>query len=290
VGIHQNFGINLRTQCQKFQSIAEACRAININRQQFNKYLSGAMLPNARTLQRICEVFGTEEWELFLPAQKQQPAPIEKTTPQLGSEWVEFTKKILSHRVFAEGFKASTKPNIQPGLYKCFFPLMGFSGCLVQSAVLISNASGISTFSRHTRLSSPSSPQYSVAHGKHRGIVLSNGTFDYLIGYNTVSPNNISMMCLPRDVTGGPGMRIGLAMIQGLSPLAACRVAMLPITSSFSEKRNALNKNSIIRLAVTEQDKTIAKILHTPQSDGSAQLTHLDFHDLLLGNNSRPTA
>ncbi len=62
------FAENLRLLCSHYASVAEVCRRIGINRQQFNKYLSGASSPSLHTLRRICDFFGVEEGEIFLPA------------------------------------------------------------------------------------------------------------------------------------------------------------------------------------------------------------------------------
>jgi transcriptional regulator with XRE-family HTH domain len=285
MGIHQIFGHNLRTRCQKFESIAEACRAIGINRQQFNKYLSGAMLPNARTMQRICEVFGIEEWEFFIPEAKRRSTLDDRDSLAHSSDLLQLVKALTTRQSFSDSIDVYSKTGVQMGLYKCFFPLPGIRGCLVPSIVSISTLSGFLTFTRHTRLSTPSSKNLWMAQGKHRGLVLSNGTFDYMIGYNVVSPNNISFMCFPRDVTGGTGVRIGLAIIQGVNPLFACRVALTSVGTSRVERRAAFNANSSIHLSESNQEKIIADILHTPQKDGSAQLALLDFHEMMMGAN-----
>ena len=39
------FAENLRLLCSHYASVAEVCRRIGMNRQQFNKYLSGASTP-----------------------------------------------------------------------------------------------------------------------------------------------------------------------------------------------------------------------------------------------------
>lgn len=62
------FAENLRLLCSHYASVAEVCRRIGINRQQFNKYLSGATTPSLHSLRRICDFFGVEEGEIFLPA------------------------------------------------------------------------------------------------------------------------------------------------------------------------------------------------------------------------------
>ncbi len=59
-----NFTRNLRFLCSKHASISEVCRNIGINRQQFNKYLSGASRPSQRNLNRICDFFRVSEAEL----------------------------------------------------------------------------------------------------------------------------------------------------------------------------------------------------------------------------------
>ena len=58
---------NLRLLTSYYKSVAEVCRRLDINRQQFNKYLSGHTTPSRHTLQRICDFFGVEDYELLLP-------------------------------------------------------------------------------------------------------------------------------------------------------------------------------------------------------------------------------
>ncbi|MEM8743238.1 MAG: helix-turn-helix transcriptional regulator [Pseudomonadota bacterium] len=58
---------NLRLLSSYYKSVAEVCRRLDINRQQFNKYLSGHTAPSRHTLQRICNFFGVEDYELLLP-------------------------------------------------------------------------------------------------------------------------------------------------------------------------------------------------------------------------------
>jgi DNA-binding phage protein len=53
-----NFPLNLRYLCDQRGSISTICRSIGINRQQFNKYLSGAHLPASTNIKRIANHFG----------------------------------------------------------------------------------------------------------------------------------------------------------------------------------------------------------------------------------------
>jgi transcriptional regulator with XRE-family HTH domain len=58
---------NLRYLCGFYPSISEVCRRLGINRQQFNKYLSGQVRPSRYNLRRIAEFFSVEPEDLDLP-------------------------------------------------------------------------------------------------------------------------------------------------------------------------------------------------------------------------------
>lgn len=62
-----DFARNLRRLCAAERSISEVCRRVGINRQQFNRYLTGASRPSAWNTERICLHFGLHEHELLLP-------------------------------------------------------------------------------------------------------------------------------------------------------------------------------------------------------------------------------
>lgn len=64
----QDLAENLRLLVGYYPSIAEVCRRIGLNRQQFNKYLSGQTRPARHSLRRICDFFGVEDYELMMPA------------------------------------------------------------------------------------------------------------------------------------------------------------------------------------------------------------------------------
>lgn len=61
------FAENLRFLSAHFTSVAEVCRNLGMNRQQFNKYLSGQSEPSLHNLKRITDFFGVDEYEITLP-------------------------------------------------------------------------------------------------------------------------------------------------------------------------------------------------------------------------------
>jgi transcriptional regulator with XRE-family HTH domain len=60
-----NFSTNLKFLCGFYSSISEVCRRIEINRQQFNRYLGGSNFPSYKNLKKICDFFGVEIEEII---------------------------------------------------------------------------------------------------------------------------------------------------------------------------------------------------------------------------------
>jgi transcriptional regulator with XRE-family HTH domain len=63
----ENFRANLRYLCGFHRSVAEVCRKLSINRQQFNKYLAGTNLPSDYNMRKICQFFEVDAAGLFSP-------------------------------------------------------------------------------------------------------------------------------------------------------------------------------------------------------------------------------
>ena len=99
-----HFSANLRLLCGYSRSISQVCRDIGISRPQFSKYLSGNAFPSFRSLQRICDHFGLEEWEILLPHSDfrtlvvlHPPHTISKTRPFKTAVEAEIWKKARSN-------------------------------------------------------------------------------------------------------------------------------------------------------------------------------------------------
>ncbi len=63
---HSDFKHNLMLVTSYGRSVSDVCRRAGINRQQYNRYLSGQSSPTLSTLRRICDFFGLEDHEIFL--------------------------------------------------------------------------------------------------------------------------------------------------------------------------------------------------------------------------------
>jgi transcriptional regulator with XRE-family HTH domain len=61
-----HFAANLRLLCGRQGSVSQVCSRIGLNRQQFNKYLSGRHMPSARNVRLIANHFGLATAILFV--------------------------------------------------------------------------------------------------------------------------------------------------------------------------------------------------------------------------------
>lgn len=64
-GSSEHFSAALRRLCAARPSVSAICRDIGINRQQFERYLTGAAMPSAHNLRRICAYFSLDEAQLL---------------------------------------------------------------------------------------------------------------------------------------------------------------------------------------------------------------------------------
>src|ERR1700736_2098540 len=83
MSLHEALSVNLTRLCESKGSIAAVCRATQINREQFNRYLSGETVPNKRNREKICRYFGIAERELFI---EPPPEPAGRTA-ELDGSW-----------------------------------------------------------------------------------------------------------------------------------------------------------------------------------------------------------
>lgn len=120
---------NLRFLCSHKRSISEVCRALDINRQQFNKYLSGASRPSSANLRKICGYFGCDEPLLGL-AHGQFVQLFEQQCQQR-EERIR-SQKMLS--LLETAFpKAEPEMDRYLGYYHAYFYSIGFPGYIGKS-------------------------------------------------------------------------------------------------------------------------------------------------------------
>lgn len=76
-----NFSKNLRDLCAARPSVSAICRDIGINRQQFERYLTGLSMPSAYNLRRISAYFALDEAQMLVGRKDAAPRPARIEAP-----------------------------------------------------------------------------------------------------------------------------------------------------------------------------------------------------------------
>jgi transcriptional regulator with XRE-family HTH domain len=186
--IFKLFSRNLYNLSVKSGSIAETCRQLGINRQQFNKYLAGTTLPSAATMLKLTKYFGVDQRSLFEsePSQHSDLSPAEASPPDRP------LRGAVERRIMSD-IAGTQCASLKPGCYSLYFPGAIGAGYFKRSALFIRNVDDLTVF---VRLSS-GKPQASRRHKiqmRHDGLAIEIDKKIYLVGKNRVAHREISLL------------------------------------------------------------------------------------------------
>lgn len=198
--LRETFSSNLRRLCEREPSIAAVCRAAAINRQQFNRYLSGATFPTDSNLRKICRHFGVSEEALYSQQLGMTPA-----AEQTGNDAPAYPKDL---RAIMDLVEADAAPSVSPGLYFAHFAHPHDPTSIMRSVIVLKRDGKFTTFRRLTGRSERRGSWWSHFHGDHRGIVLERRHCLYLVALNhvgTKEPTQLVLRWVPNSdpILGG---------------------------------------------------------------------------------------
>lgn len=228
-----DLGENLALLCSYHRSIAEVCRRIGINRQQFNKYLSGQSFPSQHNLRRICDFFGISPSEILLPSARLEHIIALRGSPILRPE----RDDLLRH---FDRIQSVCQPlDRYVGFYFRYFFSFGNKGLVIRSLASITRRDDRFYWKNIEILRDPQSGRR-TGMNKYQGIVLYLADRIHFIEYETMQVNSITQMTLYPSYqqrldylvgiqTGGPTRR-------GRKP-GASRVALEFLGRSLNARR-----------------------------------------------------
>ena len=126
-----NFAKNLRISCDQQRSVAHVCRLLEINRQQFNKYLSGQVFPSNHNLASICEFFDISK-EAFLLSKKDFQHVLDDQQRGAGQ-----VNKSHVSRVIESLPNNTDAMSRYEGFYNTYFHSLGFPGYICRALIHI---------------------------------------------------------------------------------------------------------------------------------------------------------
>ncbi|WP_163577305.1 helix-turn-helix domain-containing protein [Halomonas faecis] len=205
--MQDDFVANLRLLCGYYPSIAEVCRRLDINRAQFNRYLSGRHRPRHVTLQRICDLFGVESHELDLPHAEfrtlvQAGRHARSAAFGLPTEW---PSELLSQG--QEGMARYL------GCYFEYYHSMSQPGWLIRTLVCLEAREQGVVYQRTERMRVRSGAR--TCHNRYHGLAVRLADRLFLVDHETLNGNEVTQTILfpsfQSQVHRLTGLKLGVA-------------------------------------------------------------------------------
>lgn len=205
--MQDDFVANLRLLCSYYPSIAEVCRRLDINRAQFNRYLSGRYRPRHAAMQRLCAFFGVEEHELHLPhadfsklVQSGKVADAMASTS--GAGWLDD----LLHRG-RDGMERYL------GCYFEYYHSMSRPGHLLRTLVCLEEREGGIVYQRTERMQTAAKER--PCHNRYTGVAVKLADRIFLVDHETLNGYEVTQTILfpsfRSQVTRLTGLKLGVA-------------------------------------------------------------------------------
>jgi transcriptional regulator with XRE-family HTH domain len=204
MSLREAFAANLTRLCRGAESVAAVCRATKINRQQFDRYLSGGSLPNQRNRDKICHYFKIDEQTLF----QENNGSLASDPIDRGAQWLP-----TDMRSALKLLHSNAGRTISPGIYFLHFVIPQEQNSIMRSTLVVKADGDLMTFRRLTGLSERKGSWWSNFVGDHKGVILERTHGIYLIGLNTRGANHEPTFVVLHWIAISQAMWGGQAMI-----------------------------------------------------------------------------
>ena len=233
---------NLGYLCTYYPSIADVCRRLKLNRQQFNKYLSGQVRPSRHNMRRICDFFGVTESEMLLDHDRLVEIISLRRRPIPGNDLSEPLRHI------AHLFETSGRLDRYVGFYFRYYYSFSYPGYLTKSLARISEKDGRFYWSNLEIIGDPNSGQRPAV-SKYKGVLLFLADRIFVVEYHALLKNSITEMILYPSYRARmsylTGIQTGAPAIRGRRP-AASLVLLEPLGRSI-DIRKAIRSAGLFR-------------------------------------------
>lgn len=251
--MREDFSKNLRLLCSYYRSIAEVCRKIPINRSQFNKYLSGSSLPSNFILRQICDFFGVEEYEIFLP--HEQFSSIVQVRPKITSP--SGLEKFLPS---VQGLRNQSDGRLEKyhGFYYETYFSMAFPGQILRNLVSIVVDDEGAHYQRIERVK-PGEGRTRLCKSRYRGFAFFLTDRIFMVDYEALTENEMTQTILYPTYKSQIDLLAGLKRGVSASDIRepACARVIYEYLGSHVNLRAALKKCGLYAADSNEIDETI---------------------------------
>jgi len=253
----ENFGRDLKDLVLARGTIAQACKHTGINRQQFNKYLAGQIMPGARTMRKICSYLGVTEERLMsgwppMGAVEQRPA---HTEIDLGLD--------------ALTARPAHKDLLRNGFYRAYFPVRNHPNLVARWLLHVANGpNGTQIHTCRNRFRSAAAMGYAADRIRYRGPVVYGPDEASLIG-TTGAPLNLhgNILVKLQPVMGRDYFSAMVLTRRAEGPLALSGV--IHFLGADCTAQRALAGMGIVSLDDPAADPVIVNLMRTTPAAGA---------------------
>lgn len=219
-----NLTANLKLLCSYHTSTSEVCRRLQINRQQFMKYLAGTAFPSRYNLRRVCDFFGVDEYEILMP--HEQFREIVRLRPHGQTDSLVIPPMLRNLLGQAQRQKGQLTKYL--GYYYKYFYSFSTPGAILRSLVCVYTRGDYTLYKTVERLK-PVGARRTPYIFKYSGLLVHVGDRLHMIDHEAVAGNEISQTILypsyRNRVITLIGLMIGVSGTEAHQPTAA-RVAL----------------------------------------------------------------
>lgn len=212
-----DLGQNLVYLCSHYPSISDVCRRLDINRQQFNKYISGVVTPSTYNIKRISDFFGIDMDTILLPHDKfKQVIEIGRALDQRDQGLPNFPEVEFVLSTMRDNSK--TLENFI-GYYYRYYYAFDMSGRVVNSLFRISESDGVFLTRHIERVGNFANTSANVSTFRFRGVATCMSNCVFVIEFETMMRScmsNLMFPIIPRPAEKYLfGLQSGLSMTLG---------------------------------------------------------------------------
>jgi hypothetical protein len=231
---YRNFAENLFALATRSGSIASTCRDLEINRQQFNKYLNGTVLPNEVTLSKITKYFKVDSLNLF-----ESPQPIRAPSLRAPTDLMSELSGTHSRydRTLDTMETESANCNLREGVYTCYLPWKMKPGHSLRSIIVVTKIGSKLVFTRLVRHINLSDNIHLYPTTCHDGLVTQNRNRITFVGHERRWEQRMSMINFAIESHLQHSILTGLLLSFAPSGIPICCQFAMHYQSSLSEWR-----------------------------------------------------
>lgn len=245
---------NLRYLCGFYPSISDVCRRLGVNRQQFNKYLSGQVQPSRYNLRRIAEFFAIQPADLDVPPEQFADLIAKPRAGRAASPAPDGALGVYSELVQ----RSAGELDRYVGYYFRYFYSFGYPGYIIKSLAAIGRHGDAYSWKNVEVMVTPSVvPQRTVM--KYEGPAFLLGDRIFLLEYETLLGSSVTELILypsyKNPITLMTGIQTGAPTVRGRKPTAS--TVLLQYLGTAPDLRAAMRRCGIFEDTSTQIEPEI---------------------------------